>query len=284
MTRFLFLLLVPLIPLLQIRFEAALGGRALREGRIYLRTASEVRRLAPGFEDLMADLYWLRTVQYFGAQRAFAPDPHYELLRPLIDITTGLDPRFDLAYRYGAVFLSENRPLGAGKPAEGIEVLEAGVRHIPHSWRLRWDLGSFWFVFMKDSKQAAEVLVEASKLPGAPFWLESLAGRFLMGDDRNAARAIWRRQYETGEGVMRENAAYHLQVIDAQDTRDSLKALVDRFREARGRHPRELSELVAAGLAREIPRDPSGAVFAYDPEAGRVSIARESRLWRSKYE
>lgn len=283
MTRFLFLLLVPLIPLLQIRLDA-LEARAWREARMYLRTASEVRRLAPGFDDLMADLYWLRTVQYFGAQRAFAPDPHYELLRPLIDITTGLDPRFELAYRYGAVFLSENRPMGAGKPAEGIEVLEAGVRSLPGSWRLRWDLGSFWFVFMQDSKQAAEVLVEASKLPGAPFWLESLAGKFLMGDDRNAARAIWQRQYETGEGLMRENAAHHLQVIDALDTRDSLQALAARFHDEHGRHPDELSELVAAGLVREIPRDASGAAFVYDPETGRVSIARGSRLWRSKYE
>lgn len=284
MTRFLFLLLMPLVPLIQIRLDAALGERAFPEGRLYLRTGVEVKRLVPGFEALMADIYWLRTVQYFGSQRAFSPDPHYELLRPLIDITTRLDPRFELAYRYGAVFLSESLPTGAGKPNEGVEVLEAGVRQLPHSWRLRWDLGSFCFAFLSDSKRAAAVLVEAARLPGAPYWLESLAGKFLMGDDREAARAIWRRQYEMGEGVMRDNAEYHLQILDAQDVRDSLKALVDRFREARGRAPRDLNELVAAGLLRELPRDPSGAAFSYNPETGRVTIAPESRLWRSKYE
>jgi len=284
LTRFLFLLLVPLVPVIQTRLDASLGGQGLAEGRLYLRTGAEVRRLVPGFEGLMADIYWLRTVQYYGSQRAFSPDPHYELLRPLIDITTRLDPRFELAYRYGAIFLSEARPNGAGKPEQGVELLEAGVRQLPHSWRLRWDLGSFYFAFLSDSKRAAAVLVEAAKLPGAPYWLESLAGNFLMGDDRQASRAIWRRQYELGEGAMRDNAAYHLQVLDALDTRDALRERVERFRAARGRVPRELGELVAGGLIRELPRDPSGAAFAYNPETGNVTIARESRLWRSKYE
>jgi hypothetical protein len=282
--RFLFLLLLPLVPLAQERVDGTLGEHALREGRLYLRTPDEVRRLAPGFEGLMADLYWLRTVQYFGAQRAFGKDPHYDLLRPLIDITTGLDPRFELAYRYGAVFLSEVRPFGAGKPAEGIEVLEAGVRHLPQSWRLRWDLGSFYFVFMQDTHKAAEVLIEARRLPNAPYWLESLAGKFLMGDDRDAARGIWRRQFETGEGLMRENAAYHLEIIDALDQRDAIGALVARFREASGRLPRGLEELKERGLVTALPRDPSGEFFDYNEKTGDVSISRRSRLWRSSYE
>lgn len=284
MKRYLFLLLLPLVPFVQSRFEAASGAQSLAEGRLYLRTAADVRRFTPGFEDLMADLYWLRTVQYFGAQRAFSDDPHYELLRPLIDITTGLDPRFELAYRYGAVFLSEGRPLGAGKPAEGIEVLEDGVRHLPNSWRLRWDLGSFWFVFMKNSKNAAEVLIAASKVPGAPFWLESLAGRFLMGDDRQAARAIWQRQYETGWGAIRENALHHIEVIDALEATDALTRLATQFQEAHGRYPRALSELETAGLLRQPARDSTGEPFDYDAETGKAAIARKSRLWRSNYE
>ncbi len=284
MTRYLFLLLVPLVPFVQTRFDAVVGTRDLAEGRIYLRTASEVRRFTPGFDNLMADLYWLRTVQYFGEQRAFAPDPHYDLLRPLIDITTGLDPRFELAYRYGAVFLSEPRPAGAGKPAEGIEVLQAGARNLPKSWRVRWDLGSFWFVFMRNSKNAADVLIDASRIEGAPFWLESLAGSFLMGDDRKASRAIWQRQYETGWGAIRDNAIHHIEVIDALDARDALTAAAARFKEANGRFPRRLSELVDAGLVRAIPVDPSGTPFDYDPETGKAAIARTSSQWRSKYE
>jgi hypothetical protein len=68
---------------------------------LYLWSGEHVKRLVPGFENLAADLYWLRTVQYFGGQRLFVSDKRFELLRPLIDITTTLDPRLEIAYRYG---------------------------------------------------------------------------------------------------------------------------------------------------------------------------------------
>jgi hypothetical protein len=256
-----------------------------RERPLFSEAPHRLKQLVPGFETLLADIYWLRTVQYYGSQRAFNPDPHYRNLRPLIDLTTTLDPRFELAYRYGAVFLSEALPIGAEKPEEGIEVLERGVRALPGSWRLRWDLGAHWFFFMKDARTAAAVLREAMHVPGAPYWLEALAARFLEGDDRASAREIWRRQYESGEGGMKENALYNLRVLDALDVRDAYNAAVQKFRESNGRPPGSLGELVRAGLVRNAePRDPTGVPFVYDPVAGRVKLNRASALWRSKYE
>jgi hypothetical protein len=282
--RFAFLLLIPVIPVCQSRLDRSPDAAGAERQRLYLRTGDEVRRLFPGFEGLMADIYWLRTVQYYGGQRAFAKEKTYELLRPLIDITTSLDPRLELAYSYGAIFLSEAAPFGAGKPLEGVEVLERGVRALPRSWRLRWDLGSLWYFFLGDERRAAQVFLEASKTEGAPYWLYSLAGSILVQQDRVVAREIWRRQYENAEGAIKENAAYHLQVLDALDTRDALSALVQKFAQEHGRPPQSLRELVTAGLTTSIPRDPTGIEFSYDPETARVQISRKSRLWRSKYE
>ena len=98
---------------------------------LYLWSGGHVERLFPGFESIAADLYWLRTVQYFGAERRFAREKRFDLLRPLIEITTDLDPRLEVAYRYGAIFLAERAPEGAGRPREAIEVLEKGVRTQP---------------------------------------------------------------------------------------------------------------------------------------------------------
>lgn len=282
--RYAFFLLIPAIPLCQARADRWADSLAAERQVLYLRSGDEVRRLCPGFEGLMADVYWLRTVQYYGGQRAFATEKHYELLRPLIDITTSLDPRLELAYRYGAIFLSESAPFGAGKPLEGVAVLERGVRALPASWRLRWDLGSLWYFFLGDQRHAAQVLVEASRIEGAPYWLYTLAGSILVKEDRVVAREIWRRQYETGEETIKENAAYHLQILDALDARDALAALVKTFAAKEGRPPGSLSELVSAGLTPSIPRDPAGVEFGYDPRTGKVQISRASRLWRSKYE
>lgn len=282
--RYAFLLLIPAIPLCQARVDRSADASAAQHSLLFLRSGDEVRRLFPGFEGLMADVYWLRTVQYYGGQRAFAAEKHYDLLRPLIDITTSLDPRLELAYRYGAIFLSETAPFGAGKPLEGVEVLERGVRALPGSWRLRWDLGSLWYFFLGDERRAAQTILEGSKIEGAPYWLYSLAGSILLNEDRVVARELWRRQYENAEGAIKENAAYHLQVLDALDARDALSALVQKFTAKQGKPPGSLGELVSAGLTQSIPRDPTGVEFGYDPQRGRVQISRASRLWRSKYE
>ena len=282
---FVLALLIPLVPLVQRRIDARQGSFAERARPLFADSPERLRRLVPGFELLLADVYWLRAVQYYGSERAFNPDPTYDNLRPLIDITTALDPRLELAYRYGAIFLSEDRPVGAGEPDQGLEVLERGVRALPGSWRLRWDLGAHWFFFMKDPKRAAAVLTGAKSIPGAPYWLDNLAARFLEGDDRNSAREIWRHQYEIGEGGVRDNALYNLQVLDALDVRDAYNAATERFRSAGGRNPSSLRELAEVGYVREpAPRDPTGVPFVYDAKAGRLRIARTSRLWRSKYE
>jgi hypothetical protein len=283
-TRYGFVLLVPLIPLAQARADRGLGAYRSQQEVLYFGSGEEVKRLVPGFEDVVADLYWLRTVQYYGGQRAFATEKRFELLRPLIDITTTLDPRLELAYRYGALFLSEGWPAGAGEPRQGVEVLEKGIRQNPASWRLRWDLGSIWYFFLKDERKAADVLIEASRVPGAPYWLESLAGSILVKSHRDVAREIWKRQYEQGDGPMRDNALYHLQLLDALDARDALNKLVERFVERRGQPPSSLRDLVSAGLLKEVPKDPLGVAFDYDPAAAQVSISRSSPLWRSKYE
>jgi hypothetical protein len=278
-------LLVPLVPLVQRRLDAQRVSLPELQRPLFSESPERLRRLVPGFELLLADVYWLRAVQYYGSERAFDPKPTYENLRPLIDITTALDPRLELAYRYGAIFLSEDRPIGAGEPAQGLEVLERGVQALPESWRLRWDLGAHWFFYMKDSRRAADVLRGAKSIPGAPYWLDNLAARFLEGDDRESAREIWRHQYEIGEGSVRDNALYNLQVLDALDVRDAYNAAIERFRSTSGRLPASLRELSEAGHVRDpAPRDPTGILFVYDAQAGRLKISRSSRLWRSKYE
>ena len=117
----------PLLPLRPrgSRSASTRAGRrpGARTRRLYLWSGQHVRRLFPGFENLVADIYWLRTVQYFGGQRAFAQDKQFELLEPLIDITITLDPRLEIAYRYGATFLASRRrgggPAAIGRRAPG---------------------------------------------------------------------------------------------------------------------------------------------------------------------
>lgn len=285
MTRRLALLLVlvaPLVWLSQARIDRLTGSFRAQEEVLYLWSGEHVKRLVPGFENLAADLYWLRTVQYFGGQRLFASGKRFELLGPLIDITTTLDPRLEIAYRYGAVFLSEQPPLGAGRPKDGVAVLEKGARALPLSWRLRQDLGFFHFLFLKDASTAARVLEQASFIPGAPFWLRTMGAQLaLKGGERAQSRAMWRQMFEQAEeGILRENARMWLGILDSLDLSDALGQAVSEFQSRHGRRPSRLEELVSAGLWRGPLVDGASVPFGYDVGTGRVFIQESSPMWR----
>jgi hypothetical protein len=283
-TRYAVFLLVPLVPWLQMRIDERLGAHRAQEDVLYLWEGEHVKRLALGFDLLMADIYWLRTVQYFGGQRVFAQGKRFDLLKPLTEITTTLDPRMEIAYRYGGIFLSEQPPAGAGLPREGIALLEKGVRANPRSWRLHQDLGMFHHLYLGDSQTASRILLEASQVSGAPYFLTTLAASLLVkGGDRAASREIWQRMYEQAEeGPIRQNAFIHLQILEAHDRADAIAQLVARFTATHERRPSRLEELAAAGLLRGAPVDPSGTPFAYDPQTGSVTVSRQSPLWRAE--
>jgi tetratricopeptide (TPR) repeat protein len=240
----------------------------------------ELKRLVPGFEGLFADIYWLRTVQYYGGQRAFAATTRYELLYPLIDITITLDPRLEIAYRYGATFLAEPLPAGAGDPQKAVAVLERGVAALPDNWRLRQYLGFVVFLFLHDSERAAKILNEAAELPGAAFWLRTLAADLLLkGGERQAARAMWTQIYgQSEEGNIKENALFRLKELDALDQADALTAAAAALEKRTGRAPASLAEIGATARLRVV--DPTGVPFEYDATKGTVRVSPRSILWR----
>jgi len=274
------LLLLPLVPWSQAQADRVAGRYRVQEEVLYLWSGEQVRRLFPGFEAVAADLYWLRTVQYFGGERLFAREKRFELLRPLVDITTALDPRLEVAYRYGAVFLSEAPPVGAGRPREGIEVLSEGARRLPGSWRLRQDLGFFHYLFLGDAGAAGDVLDEAADIAGAPFWIRTLAADLrARGGNRADARRMWQQMFDQAEpGILKENARLRLRTLDSLDVAERLTALVAEAERRTGRRPTRLAELRRAW--RGPLADAEGVPFSYDESSGRVSISRESPLWR----
>jgi len=279
--RLLVLLLASAVPWIQVRIDASSGFRA-QEEILYLWSGEQVRRLCPGFEALMADIYWIRTVQYFGGQRAFAQEKRFDLLEPLVNITTTLDPKLEIAYRYGAVFLSEARPFGAGRPEAGIALLERGAQQLPRSWILQQNLGFYTYFYLRDPHRAAAAVLKAARLPGAPVWLENMAADFLVkGGERETARRIWMRMYEQSEeGPIKANARSQLQRLDALEGADILTRQVRVFVAKTGRLPGSLAELGRAGLLPFPPNDPTGIPFEYRADTGKVEIARGSQLWR----
>jgi len=273
--------LAAIVPFCQQRIDAALGEHRATEEALYIWSGSYVKRLSPGFENVMADLYWLRTVQYFGGQRVFAKEKRYDLLEPLTQITVTLDPRFEIAYQYGAIFLAEPWPRGADRAEKSVALLKQGAE-ATGSWRLRQLEGYFTLIFLHDARKAAEILLEASKMPGAAYWLKTLAADTLArAGDRELARRIWLNMYEQSDpGAIRANAEFNLKALQSLDDRDDLQEAVIAFEAETRRRPRSLRELPEVRTGKLRVMDPVGVPYEYDETSGLVSVSQKSSLWR----
>ena len=249
--------------------------------RAWPAPARIARRVSPSFSAALADVYWIRAVQHYGrARREGGAAPGYDLLYPLLDAATTLDPRFEAAHRLGAVFLAEPPPGGPGRPDLAAALLRKGIEHAPARWRYPRDLGFVHYWWLRDVEGAARWFERAADLPGAPRWLRPLAATTKAeGGDRSGARAIWRRVRDsTGDAWMRGEAARRLAQLDALDAVDRHQDAVDGFRERTGRPPASWSELRAAGDVPRTPVDPTGVAYELTP-GGTVAVSRRSALF-----
>lgn len=270
-----FLLCAALVKPLQDRVETLARDPGEEPDILYFTSPELVKKLALGYDNLLADFYWMRTIQYYGRRdRADRRPVRYKNLATLLDITTTLDPDLLDAYRVGGNFLAEPAPVGAGQPREALRLLDKGIRRHPREWRLRQDKGFIYYWFVKDYRAAGEVWLEGSRVPGAPHWMAPLAALSLSkGGAVEIAMALWRRQYEESDRAdVKENARNHLASIEVMRNIWTMELLIERYREKRGAFPPSLAELVRGAEARYPIIDPSGAPYRYDPATGVVSL------------
>jgi hypothetical protein len=170
------------------------------EEALYVSTGEALKHASLGFDGLMADVYWIRTLLYFGEEfeRQRVSNQYFDvnrlkLLRPLLDITVDLDPKHISAYRFGAVFLPDIDADAATR------FVERGIRNNPDEWRLYQDLG---FVQWRRGRfrEAAEAYARGSVLPGAPAWMRTMPALMLAkGGERETARAMFLRLYDESD-------------------------------------------------------------------------------------
>jgi tetratricopeptide (TPR) repeat protein len=232
-----------------------------------LRVASFGQRL------VVADLYWLKFVQYVG-ETALAKANRWDALHPLADIVTDLDPRFGYAYQVAGSNLAGL----AHRYDEAARILEKGMKSVPDRWSLPWTYATNKFLYEEDYATAADYARKAAQVGKRPY-LALLAANL-------SALANTDAEYRT-------TLAFLDQAIDQAGTDELRATLVERrmrtatwyalaklehaiarFERTTGRKPSFLSELLA-GYLDQIPPDPSGGEIVYDPSTGTV----RSTVW-----
>jgi hypothetical protein len=248
---------------------------------LYVRSPQVLRHATLSFQAIVADIYWIRAVQHYGGTKlSNDPNKQYDVLYPLLDLTTSLDPYFDVVYKFGSVFLAEPYPGGAGRPDQAIALLQMGLRARPDKWELAQGIGFVYYWWLADYQNAAMWFNRAADMPNAPDWLRPLAAVTLaQGGNRASSRMLWTEIARNADADwLRDQASFRLKQLDALDGIDFIQGIVDQYRGRTGVPPASWDDMMRAGFLRGVPPDPTGLPFQLDPATGKVTLDPRSSL------
>ena len=249
----------------KIDVQAATLSKANEE--LILQSPEAIKKLSLGYDALLGDIYWTRAVQYYG-QQMNESHPDFHLLWPLLNVTTTLDPKLEVAYHFGAIFLSETGSIGAGRTDLAVKLVKKGIAANANLWQLGTDLGFLYYWRLKDYPDSAAAYLQASRIPNSPPWIKVMAARVAQtGGSIETSQIIWAQIYSsTKDPNIRKQAGVQLQGLRAQEDMIQLGSLAAEYKKRVGHYPASEQELRVAGFLSGIPVDPAGFPYEFDAD------------------
>ena len=246
-----------------------------------------------GFEGLIADWYWMRSLQYIGEKIIKTPHEKLNLedltalnprlLYPLLDNATTLDPQFMEVYAYGAVVLP------AIDKEQAIKFTEKGIADNPNEWRLYQQLGYIYWR-LNNFEKASEVYSKGASIADAPPFMKLMAAKMKSeGNSRDTARAIYEQMVvESNDSQVSNNATFRLLELDSLDEQDAIRSALQTFKNKNNRCANSWREILPFLQTVKLPNDkdfridksnnlvdPSGTPYILDKENCEVSLDKE---------
>ena len=259
MKRFIYLLLLFfLIVNLSYRIDLKKSPHTLIGELMYFPSGNAVRALSLGFYASLADLVWLRFIQYYGEHRL--TDARFDLMYHILDILTTLDPNFTYAYTLGALMLATD----AKRPDLAEKLLKRGMAAYPDQWRIPFFYGFINYVFLRDYKVAEAYFRLSAQRPNAPDITWRWAGYILFKrlGDLKTALALWLELCNNSKNPEEKAIAkMYIKEITMLLDIEFLNNKIKDFKNKLGRPPLDLSELVVYGMVDSIPNEPHGKTY-----------------------
>ena len=240
---------------------------ALLEELLYFPSGKFVEEISIGYNELFADLVWLRAIQYFGEHRM--TDSKYEHLYHILDILTTLDKKFIHAYTFGALLLEHS----AGDSASVNLLLRKGEFNNPQRWEIPFTRGFIYYIFRAANKKAAMFFLRSSKKPDAPDMCKRFAGfTYQKIGDKFMALKLWQNIYENSNNQLeKETALRHMKEMIMLIQMDTLSVVLVRYTQQMGKLPLSIKEMVNYGFLEYKPKPPwEDEYFYIDKEKHRI--------------
>jgi len=251
---------------IQTRLDQQRAATPKLQRFMYLPQGEYLRVAVLGYEQVVADFLWIQAIQAMG-ERKVTEEAGQWIYRAL-DVITTLDPKFTRVYEVGGVALVTLVVL----VEESNRVLEKGIQHNPDYWALPFLLGFNYYFELRDDAKAADYIARASRLPGAPQYLAPFATRlYVSAREPQVAIDFLAQMYaQTADENVKRVLEQRLKEVVVERDLQLHDEAVSRYRERYKRAPDRLEDLMEAGLLRELPREPFGGQYLYDPQTQSV--------------
>ena len=233
----------------------------------YLPKGEYLKLAVLGYQQMAADLIWLKAVQHLGEKHQTRAG--YLSAYHAVDVLTDVDPTFVAAYLVTGSVLG----VWAGLPRESIALLTKGMRHHPDVWQLPFYVGYDYFYELHDPVMAARYFRMASLLRGAPDYLPKLAARMTVevGDPQAALEFLQRLYQQTEDEQVRQGLGRRMKEVIAERDIRFLEEGVRRYAARYGKLPVKLEDLVTGGIVLRIPEEPFGGIYELQASEGTVT-------------
>ncbi|MDZ7860103.1 MAG: hypothetical protein U5O15_05470 [Candidatus Krumholzibacteriota bacterium] len=179
-----------------------LSGKNSKADIMYLPSSEAVKMLSLGYRNIVSDILWFKTVQYYGGYRMGKNS--LRLFRHLADVITDLDPQFIFAYKLSAVIMAQD----LGELKEGIEILRKGIENNPEEWWLAFEAGFLYYLDGSDYKESERYFRLAADMPGAnERAMRFAASAAARGGDIETSINMWRRLADSSDDPFMDKLA-----------------------------------------------------------------------------
>ncbi|MBI2837441.1 MAG: hypothetical protein HYX75_03955 [Acidobacteria bacterium] len=233
---------------------------------LYLPAGKYIKLTSLGYQQIFADVIYLWSIQHTTNEAV--PD-RFARVEHVYEVINDLDPEYVDPYHIGAmtmVYEMNNIPMA-------LRLLDRGMRNLPANWSIPMDAGFYAFMHARDFDLAVHYFDIAMQRPGAPSVLRRLrADMYRRKGDIQTARDFWHDVLEGTTDERERRIAYnHFFDLSQETDLRVLRKAIEAYTTARGHRPARLSRLKEDGFIAEVPTNPEGAEYIYDPRSGEVS-------------
>jgi len=268
-------LLLVCVYFLQYNIENTKKAYPQFESQLYLPTGKFIKSAVLGFNELAADILYIKAIGYFGGH--YLSDKKYKWFYHILNVTTTLSPHFKDPYEFGAIALA----VETGEVENSNKLLKKGITNNPNYWRFPFYLGFNYFFYLGDYQSAAFFMERASKLPGSPPYTLSLASRLYAeaGRPEYAIEFLTKVYNETEDRMIKNEIRIRIKDLIVERDLKFLEEAIMKYTQVYNRNPSSLRDLVNSGIIKNIPEEPFTGHYYINKETGlAASSMRRERL------